>query len=76
MIVLVGKTCSGKDSIKKELINLGMKNIVTYTTRPLRNGEVNGVDYHFIDIDTFRRGLAIQSAAIEGEPAKSRSFFL
>ena len=29
-----------------------------------------------IDIDTFRRGLATQSAAIEGEPAKSRSFFL
>lgn len=54
MIVLVGKTCSGKNSIKKELINLGMKNIVTYTTRPPRNGEVNGVDYHFIDIDTFR----------------------
>ncbi len=48
MIVLLGKTCAGKDCIKKELLKIGYKSIVTYTTRPIRPGEQDGVDYHFI----------------------------
>ena len=32
----------------KELINLGMEQVVTYTTRPMRDGEENGKDYWFI----------------------------
>lgn len=54
MILLVGKSCSGKDTIRKELNKLGYKSIVTYTTRPPRNGEVDGVDYHFVDASKFR----------------------
>lgn len=46
--ILVGRTCSGKTSIAKELEKLGVKRIITYTTRPPRSGEVNDVDYHFI----------------------------
>lgn len=48
MLVLVGKSCSGKDSIQRELIKLGMSPVVSYTTRPPRKGEVDGVSYHFI----------------------------
>lgn len=48
MIVLCGKTCSGKDTIKRELIKRGFEGVVTYTTRPPRAGEINGVHYHFI----------------------------
>ena len=56
MICLLGRTCVGKDTILKQLIsNLGYKPVVTYTTRPMRNGEVDGVDYHFIDKSQFRR---------------------
>lgn len=55
MIVLVGKSCSGKDSIGKELEKLGIKKCVTYTTRPPRPNEVNGVDYHFISTDCFEK---------------------
>lgn len=53
MIVLCGRSCSGKDTIKKELINRGYHNIVRYTTRPIREGEVDGVDYHFVTEDQF-----------------------
>lgn len=56
MIVLVGESASGKSSIEKYLVdNYGYKKIVSYTTRQPRDGEVNGVDYHFIDRSQFRR---------------------
>lgn len=53
MLILAGKSCSGKDTIKKELVKLGMKPITTYSTRPMRDGEINGVEYHFITKDNF-----------------------
>ncbi len=56
MIVLVGESASGKSSIEKYLVdNCGYNKIVSYTTRQPRNGEVDGVDYHFIDKSQFRR---------------------
>ena len=48
MLILVGRTCSGKDKIARELINMGYKKIVSYTTRPIRDEEKDGVDYKFI----------------------------
>ena len=53
MIALIGSTCSGKDTIKKELLKLGYENVVTTTTRPMRDGEIQDISYHFIDDDTF-----------------------
>jgi len=53
MIVLCGMTSSGKDTIQKELIKLGMKSVVSYTTRPMRKGETEGVEYHFITKEDF-----------------------
>ena len=56
MIVLVGESASGKSSIEKCLVNdYEYNKIVTYTTRRPRNGEIDGVDYHFIDKSQFRR---------------------
>lgn len=54
MIVLTGKSCSGKDSIGKELEKLGIKKLVTYTSRPPRENEVDGVDYHFVSFNDFK----------------------
>ena len=54
MIVLCGKTASGKDTIMQELINLGFERVVTYTTRPMRNGEENGKSYYFVSEDRFK----------------------
>ena len=48
----MGKSSSGKDTIFEELINrdeLGLKNIILYTTRPIRAKETDGVQYHFVD---------------------------
>lgn len=53
MILLAGKSCSGKDTIQKELIKMGMNAVVSYTTRPPREGEVDGVAYHFITEEEF-----------------------
>lgn len=48
---LMGKSASGKDTIYKELKELlpELKTIVIYTTRPIREGEQDGVEYHFVD---------------------------
>lgn len=51
IICLMGKSASGKDSIYKSLIedkNLHLKEWVPYTTRPIREGEVQGKEYHFV----------------------------
>lgn len=51
--MLVGKSCSGKTTIQKELVKLGLSPIVAYTTRPKRSREKNGVTYNFITEDEF-----------------------
>lgn len=53
MLILCGKTASGKDTIQKQLILEGMKSVVSYTTRPPREGEVDGVTYHYINNEEF-----------------------
>ena len=53
LICLVGKMAAGKDSIQKELIKMGMNSVVSYTTRPPRPGEVDGIAYHFITKEEF-----------------------
>ena len=54
MIVLVGESASGKTSIEKYLVdNYDYKKVVSYTTRQPRSGEIDGVDYHFIDTEKF-----------------------
>lgn len=49
---ICGKSSTGKDTIYKRILedkSLDLKTIVTYTTRPIREGEVNGREYYFID---------------------------
>lgn len=53
MLLLCGKSCTGKSTIQKELVEMGMTAIVTYTTRPKRENEVEGVAYHFISNEDF-----------------------
>ena len=56
IIVLVGKTASGKTTVANELCkHHGYKRIVTYTTRPMRENEVQDVDYHFISDEQFNK---------------------
>ncbi len=63
---LMGKSSSGKDTIFKELLKgaEGLKTIVPYTTRPIRAGEQEGVEYHFTDEAGFQK-LADAGKVIE-----------
>lgn len=53
---LMGKSASGKDTIFKKVKERlpELKTIVIYTTRPIREGETEGVEYHFVDEETLR----------------------
>lgn len=51
-IILVGKAASGKDHLRKKFESKGFKYAVSYTTRPPREGEVDGKDYIFISDET------------------------
>lgn len=57
-IVLVGKAASGKDYARKKLQDRGFTYGISYTTRPPRTGEVDGVDYHFISKEKFEEMIA------------------
>ena len=47
---VMGKSASGKDTIyKRLLVECSLHALVPYTTRPMRNGEEDGKDYHFTD---------------------------
>ena len=58
MIVLIGESASGKSTIEKELTKNGLNKIVSYTSRTARQGEINGVDYHYISKSEFERLLS------------------
>lgn len=54
MLILIGKSCSGKNLIRDNLVSeFDFHENVTYTTRPMRKGEVNGETYHFISDEEF-----------------------
>lgn len=47
---LFGKSASGKDTIYKRLkvLHPDWREVTPYTTRPIREGETEGVEYHFV----------------------------
>ena len=56
IFILIGKSCSGKTTLAKELEKWwGCKRIITYTTRPKRPNEIDGVDYHFVSEEYFKQ---------------------
>ena len=63
----MGKSSSGKDTIFKELLKEGtvaFQTIVPYTTRPIRAGERDGVEYYFTDEAGFQE-LKAQGKIVE-----------
>lgn len=68
---LMGKSSSGKDTLYKLLMaekELALQPIVQYTTRPIRQGEVEGTEYYFVTQDELSRLEA------EGKVIESRSY--
>lgn len=56
MIVIVGESASGKSTVAQQLVeHYDFKQIITYTTRPPRKGEKDGIDYHFVTDEEFAK---------------------
>ena len=56
ILAIMGPSGSGKDSLVKEVLKQnpdGFHKIIHTTTRPMREGEVNGVDYFFVSPEEF-----------------------
>lgn len=69
--VVIGKSATGKDSIfkcLKEDETLELKTVVGYTTRPIRKGEQDGVEYFFVSDDR------LESLKEEGKIIEYRTY--
>jgi len=70
MIILVGESASGKSTIEKQLVKNGLNKIVSYTTRPMRDGEKDQVDYNFISeklfLDLLDQGIFAEYTVYNG----------
>ncbi len=67
LIVLMGKSATGKDTIYKLLQvdqSLNLQQLVPYTTRPMRAGERDGEAYHFVTEEEFH-GLLEEGRVVE-----------
>ncbi len=67
IVCLMGKSSTGKDTIFKEILKenrYSLKTIVPYTTRPIRRGERDGVEYFFVNEERYKE-LEAQGRVIE-----------
>lgn len=57
IVAIIGESSSGKSSLVNEFVkrNPSFSKVITYTTRPKRPNEIEGVDYYFITDDEFAR---------------------
>lgn len=69
---IMGKSASGKDSIYRNLLEnsgINLKRIILCTTRPIRQGEIEGREYYFVDDQKLREleraGRIIESRAYD-----------
>ena len=58
VIALIGESGCGKDSLMKAILatNLGKEQfheIISYTSRPIRDNETEGVNYHYVSKEAF-----------------------
>jgi len=60
LFVLSSPSGAGKSTIARRLLKADgqLEMSVSYTTRPPRPGERDGVDYHFVDLEKFREMVA------------------
>lgn len=64
-IILIAKSSSGKNFARDYLISkYGLNPIISHTTRPIRQGEIEAQDYYFINKDMFT-GLKLKNSFLE-----------
>ena len=66
LVILSGPSGVGKDTVINawHARDPRVERVVAYTTRPARPGETDGLDYHFVSVDTFME-LAADGAFLE-----------
>ena len=56
ILMFIGPSSSGKDTFFKPILEeFSLKPIILSTTRPMREGETDGLTYHFISMDEMNR---------------------
>lgn len=71
-MILSGPSGVGKDTVLSawSAVNPRVVRVVAYTTRAMRSGEQEGVDYHFVDADQFHqmaeRGEFLEHKLVHG----------
>ncbi len=60
LVILSGVAGAGKDTIKRELIKRmeNVESLPSYTSRPIRPGDVNGETYYFVTKEEFENRIA------------------
>ena len=60
LFVLSSPSGAGKTTISKKMLGVDpdIALSISATTRPPRPGEVDGKDYHFVDVETFKQMAA------------------
>jgi guanylate kinase len=58
IVILTGKSGSGKSLVAHKLEKNGFKSIITNTTRPPREGEKDGVNYYYLSDMEFKTRIA------------------
>ena len=72
LFVISAPSGAGKTSICREIVDIfpELRQSVSYTTRQMRTGEVEGVDYHFVTVERFEQmvaaGAFAESAEVHG----------
>lgn len=69
LIILMGKTASGKDTIQRELADTyGYEQLMSSTDRPMRPGEEYGVEYNF------RTSSELDKMIVNGKMLECRTY--
>jgi len=65
---IIGPPASGKSSIVKQLLNHhGIAGLVSHTTRPPHEDEREGIDYYFVDKNTFANLNLVEKVTYSGQ---------
>lgn len=56
-IILVGHAASGKDYLAAKFVERGFRKDISLTTRPMRDGEIPGVTYHYVTKEIFLEAI-------------------
>lgn len=60
LFVISAPSGAGKTTLCKEIVDITptLRHSVSYTTRPMRSGERDGIDYHFVTFERFAEMVA------------------